>query len=86
MEREELRWRIEEVEMELADLYSMSEEAACFRYNADNKEEVIDILNAELNTLYKRLDEVVSEESDECSIGWVDQAFKSLADFERMRI
>lgn len=83
---QEIRTKIEEVEMELADLYWMSEEAACFRYNADNKEEVIDILNAELNALYKRLDEVVSEESDECSIGWVDQAFKSLADFERMRI
>lgn len=83
---QETRTKIEEVEMELADLYSMSEEAACFRYNTDSKEEAIDILNAELNALYKQLDELVSEDSEECSIGWVDQAFKSLADFERMRI
>lgn len=86
MERTKLRWQIEEVEMEIADLYSMSEEAACFRYNTDNKEEVIKDLNEKLEELYKRLDEVVSEESDECSLGWVDQAFKSLADFDRMRL
>ena len=30
---QEIRTKIEEVEMELADLYWMSEDAACFRYN-----------------------------------------------------
>lgn len=83
---QETRIKIEEVEMELADLYSMSEEAACFRYNTDSKEEAINILNAELADLYKVLADKEAEAEAEEYRGWADPAFPSMADFERMRI
>lgn len=83
---QETRTKIEEVEMELADLYSMSEEAACFRYNVDYKEEAINILNAELADLYKVLAEKEAEAEAEAYLGWADPAFQSIADFYRMRM
>lgn len=83
---EELRTQIEELENELADLYSMSEEAACFRYNVDYKEEAIDILKDELEEAYKALDKAEREEEAEVVWGWCDPAFRTLADFDRMRI
>lgn len=72
--------------MELADLYSMSEEAACFRYNVDYKEEAIDILKDELEDLYKVLAEKEAEAEAEAYRGWADPAFRSVADFDRMRV
>lgn len=86
MEREELRWRIEELENDLADLYTMSEEAACFRYHVDYKEEAIDILKDELEEAYKALDEAEREEEAEEYAGWCDPAFRTMADFYRMRV
>lgn len=83
---EELRTQIEELENELADLYSMSEEAACFRYNVDYKEEAIDILKDELEEAYKNLDKAEREEEAEEYVGWCDPAFPTMADFYRMRI
>lgn len=83
---EEIRTKIEEVEMELADLYCMSEEAARFRYNVDNKEEAIEALNAELADLYKVLAEKEADAEAEAYRGWADPAFRSVADFDRMRL
>lgn len=83
---QEAKTKIEEVEMELADLYSMSEEAACFRYNVDYKEEAIDILKDELEDLYKVLAEKEAEAEAEAYRGWADPAFASIAEFDRMRI
>lgn len=40
--------QIEEWEDDLADLYTMSEEAACFRFNVDSKDEAIELINLEL--------------------------------------
>jgi hypothetical protein len=77
----ETRTKIEEVEMELADLYYMSEEAACFRYNVDAKQEAIEMLNEELMQLYMKLREKENEEYS----GWVDPAFRTTADFDRLR-
>lgn len=85
MEREELKWIIEELEYELADLYSMSEEAACFRYNVDYKEEAIDILKDELEEAYKALEKVEQDEA-EVVWGYCDPAFRTMADCDRMRI
>lgn len=84
----ETRTKIEEVEMELADLYWMSEDAACFRYNTDSKEEAVNILNAELADLYKVLAEKEAEAEAEAEAyrGWADPAFRSVADFDRTRI
>ena len=83
MKRNETRLKIEEVEMELADLYSMSEEAVCFRYNTDTKQEAIEALNDELTTLYE---EMKNMESGELNWGGVDPAFGTMADFDRMRV
>lgn len=74
------------IENELADLYAMSEEAACFRFNVDYKQEAIDILKEELREAYKALEEAKLEEEAKAYAGWVDPAFRSVADFDRMRI
>ncbi len=83
---EELRNQIEELEGDLADLYTMSEEAACFRFNVDSKDEAIEIITMELKDAYKALDEAEREEAAEEYAGWYDPAFCTLADFYRMRI
>jgi hypothetical protein len=69
------------LEDELADLYAMSEEAACFRYNVDAKQEAIEMLNEGLMQLYMKLREKENEEYS----GWVDPAFRTTADFDRLR-
>lgn len=73
------------LENELADLYAMSEEAACFRYNVDEKQEAIDILDDELRITYRQIDEAAQEER-ELNWGGVDPAFSCMAEFDRMRI
>lgn len=83
---QETRAKIEEVEMELANLYWMSEEVACSRYNTDSKEEAINILNAELADLCKVLAEKEAKAEAEAYRGWEDPAFRTMADFYRMRL
>lgn len=83
---EEKQAQIEELESELEDLYTMSEEAACFRYHVDYKEEAIDILKGELEEAYKAFDEAEREEEAEGYAGWCDPAFRTMADFNRMRV
>lgn len=83
---QETRTKIEELENELADLYSMSEEAACFRYNVDYKEEAVDFLKDELEEAYKSFEETEREEEVEECDGWPDPAFRSVAEFDRMRV
>lgn len=77
----ELKTKVEEIELELADLYYMSEDAACFLYNVDTKQEAIEMLNEELMQLYVELREKENEEYS----GWVDPAFRTTADFDRLR-
>lgn len=81
---EELRNQIEELEGDLADLYTMSEEAACFRFNVDSKDEAIEIITMELQDAYKALDEAEWDEA-EVVWGYCDPAFPTMADFDRMR-
>ena len=78
---EELRTQIEELENELADLYSMSEEDACSRFNVDSKAEAIELINMELQDTYRSLDEAEREEEAEEYAGWCDPAFRTAADF-----
>lgn len=78
--------QIEELENELEDLYTMSEEAACFRYHVDFKEDAIDTLKDELEEAYEALENADSEEEAEGYAGWCDPAFRTAADFYRMRI
>ena len=86
MKSEELRTQIKEWEGDLADLYTMSEEAACFRFNVDSKDEAIELINMELQDAYKALDEAEREEEAEGYERWLDPAFRTMADFDRMRV
>ena len=43
--------RYTELNNELEDVYAMSEDAVCFRYNVDNKAEAIAILQAEIDSI-----------------------------------
>lgn len=83
---EELRNQIEEWEGDLTDLCTMSEEEACSRFNVDTKYEAIALINMELQSAYKALEEAELEEVAKAYAGWVDPAFRSVADFDRMRI
>lgn len=83
---EELRNQIEEWEGDLTDLCTMSEEDACSRFNVDTKYEAIELINMELQVAYKALDKAEREEEAEVVWGWCDPAFRTLADFDRMRI
>lgn len=78
--------QIEELENELEDLGTMSEEDACDRFNVDSKNEAIEFINMELQDAYKALDEAEREEEAEEYAGWCDPAFRTMADFYRMRI
>lgn len=83
---EELQMQIEELENELEDLCTMSEEDACSCFNVDSKYEAIELLNMELQAAYRALDEAEREEEAEEYAGWCDPAFRTAADFYRMRI
>ena len=75
------------LENELADLHTMSEEAACFRYNVDYKQEAIDFLTDDLNEAYRELEEAEQAEETRGFVGaYVDPAFSSRAEFDAMRI
>lgn len=81
-----MRNQIKEREGDLADLYTMSEEAACFRFNVDSKDEAIEIITMELQDAYKALENAERDEEAREYAGWCDPAFPTMADFDRMRI
>lgn len=85
MKTDILRDKATALENELADLYAMSEEAACFRFNVDSKDEAIEIITMELQDAYKALENAEWEEA-EVAWGYCDPAFPTMADFNRMRI
>lgn len=83
--RSQLERKLRELETELEDIYSMSEEAACFRYNVNNKEEILLIVNEDIAVISAELDEL--DDEDESSYkGWLDPAFRTMGDFDRMRV
>lgn len=86
MKTDILRDKTTALENELADLYAMSEEAACFRYNVESKQEAIDTLDEELQNTYKALEEAERDEEAMAYAGWAEPAFRTVADFHRMRI
>lgn len=88
MSTDYLRNNLAELEAELDDIYTMSEEAAVFRYNVDTKNEAIEILQERINEAYIELDEAKEKLLDpdaEHEIGMLDPAFRTLGDFYRMR-
>lgn len=78
---------LRELEAEIEDVYTMSEEAACFRYNVDNKEEIVQRLKEEEQSLIEQIEYEEEEEvrKNGSYIG-IDPAFRSMADFDRMRV
>lgn len=80
-----LRRDLREAELELSDIYAMSEEAACFRYNVNNKDEAIEILEEVIQSLQAEIAEAEELQNTEYA-GWCDPAFRSIDDFYRMRI
>ena len=84
MNVKELFEAIQTTDQKLEDLYTMSEEAACFRHNTNSKEEAIEILTEYLEDLYHEYDKPEFEEEVEVDEG-VDPAFNSIAEFYRMR-
>lgn len=53
----ELNRQLAEAEAELEDVYSMSEEAVCFRYNVEDKDAAITLINEDIEALYRRIEE-----------------------------
>lgn len=80
-----LKVDLSEAENELNDIYSMSEEAVCFRYQCNSKEQAIQLLNECIEELSLKI-ERLEERRDNEHKGWSDPAFRSEADFYRMRI
>lgn len=81
------RQAFRELEAEIEDVYTMSEEAACFRYNVDSKEEIIQMLKEEEKSLIEQIEyeeeELVRKNTPYMTI---DPAFLTMADFEKMRV
>lgn len=81
----ELREQAIALENELSDLYAMSEEAACYRYNVWTKQEAIDLLDEELTSIWNKLGEMELAAEVENYKGWIDPAFRTMGDFDRLR-
>lgn len=69
------------IDAELADLYTMSEEAACTLYEVCDKEEAIAILQKRLQAIDDEIELI--ERGD--TIGWADPAFRNEGAFYAMR-
>lgn len=83
--RSQLERQLRELNTELEDVYTMSEEAACFRYNVTYKEEVIILINEEIEAVAAQLDEL-DDEGVSYYKGWCDPAFRTMGDFDKMRV
>lgn len=69
------------IDAELADLYTMSEEAACTLYEVCDKDEAIAILQQRLQAIDDEIELI--ERGD--TIGWADPAFRNEGAFYAMR-
>lgn len=78
-----LRSKLAEAEAELQDVYTMSEEAACFRYLTDTKEETITVIIEWIEDLIQQIEDA---EAKDAPLMTIDPAFSSMAEFDRMRI
>lgn len=88
MSKFRLRSKLSELDAELQDLYSMSEEAACFRYNVNDKQDAINMLCDEIRYTQGELEAEEVRELDpdaERERMMLDPAFATMGDFYRMR-
>lgn len=83
MTRQEIKRQLNILEAQLTDVHSKSERVVCTEYNVDNRQEAIDFLEDEINILEAQID--FCDDDDELA-GWRDPAFRTEADFYRMRI
>lgn len=85
MTRREIKRQLNILEAQLMDVHSKSERVVCTEYNVDNRQEAIDFLEDEINILEAQIDYCDDDDDDELA-GWRDPAFRTEADFYRMRI
>jgi hypothetical protein len=83
---------LRELQAEYNDLLYLDEERACDLYNTDTKSEAITILQEQIDTLITEID-LATEEEEEAKrakesddMPWIDPAFRTMADFNRMRV
>ncbi|MBO7313534.1 MAG: hypothetical protein J6U48_04840 [Alistipes sp.] len=84
---------LRELQVEYNDLLYLDEECACRLYNTDTKSEAITILQEQIDTLIAEIDLATEEEEEEIKrakesddMPWIDPAFRTMADFNRMRV
>lgn len=73
MKLRNLQRQLSELDTELNDVYSMSEEAACFRYNVDCKEDAINLLEDEIDCITAQIEDC------ECEQGGAEPFFGDIA-------
>lgn len=82
---------LRELQAEFNDLLYLDEERACDLYNTDTKDEAIALLQEHIDTLIAEIDLATEEEESKRAkesddMPWIDPAFRTMADFNRMRI
>lgn len=81
---------LRELQAEYNDLLYLDEERACDLYNTDTKDEAIAILQEHIDTLIAEIDLATEEEirraKESDDMPWIDPAFRTMADFDRMRV
>lgn len=78
---------LRELQAEYNDLLYLDEERACDLYNTDTKSEAITILQEHIDTLIAEIDLATEEEEmKSATMPWIDPAFRTMADFNRMRV
>lgn len=82
---------LRELQAEYNDLLYLDEERACDLYETDTKDEAIAILEEHIDTLIAEIDLATEEEEirrakESDDMPWIDPAFRTMADFNRMRI
>lgn len=82
---------LRELQAEYNDLLYLDEECACHLYNTDTKSEAITILQEQIDTLITEIDLATEEEEirrakESDDMPWIDPAFRTMADFNRMRV
>lgn len=83
--------KLRELQAEYNDLLYLDEERACDLYNTDTKNEAIIILQEQIDTLITEIDLATKEEEirrakESDDMPWIDPAFRTMADFDRMRV
>lgn len=82
---------LRELQAEYNDLLYLDEERACDLYKTDTKDEAVAILQEHIDTLIAEIDFATEEEeiksaTESDDMPWIDPAFRTMADFNRIRI